>query len=154
MTQKYQKILVPYDGSEFSKKALDEAVMISKKFGSQILLVNVVNESLFKDQPSLFSGYLRGTESMEKSYTNQRMEHTSNLLQGLCFDLEKEGIKATSHVVSGYPKKEILRFAKKQEIDLIIAGSQGLGGMKKLKVLGSVSRWITENSDCPVLIVH
>ena len=82
------------------------------------------------------------------------LEHTSNLLQGLCFDLEKEGIKATSHVLSGYPKKEILRFAKKQEIDLIIAGSQGLGGMKKLKALGSVSRWITENSDCPVLIVH
>ena len=144
---------MPYDGSNFSKKAIFEAATISKAFGSQILILNVVNESSFKEQPSLFSGYLQGTK-ITKNFTNQIIENMNNMLQGLCFDLEKQGIKATSHVVSGYPKKEILKFAKRQDVDLIVMGSQGLGGIKKLRVLGSASRWVTENSDCPVLIVH
>ena len=153
MTKKYQKVLVPYDGSNFSKKAISEAATISKTFGSQILILNVVNESSFKEQPSLFSGYLQGTK-ITKNFTNQIIENMNNLLQGLCFDLEKQGINATSQVISGYPKKEILKFAKRQDVGLIVMGNQGIGGMKKLRVLGSVSRWITENSDCPVLIVH
>ncbi len=154
MAKQYDKLLVPYDGSSFSKKAISEAAMISKTFGSQIMILNVVNESSFKEQPpSLFSGYIQGTKVV-KNFTNQALENMENLLQSICFDLEKQGIKATSHVVSGYPKKEILKFAKRQDVDLIVMGSQGLGGMKKLRVLGSVSRWITENSDCPVLIVH
>ncbi len=153
MVKQYDKLLVPYDGSSFSKKAISEAAMISKTFGSQIMILNVVNESSFKEQPSLFSGYIQETKVV-KNFTNQALENMENLLQNICFDLEKQGIKATSHVVSGYPKKEILKFAKRQDVDLIVMGSQGLGGMKKLRVLGSASRWITENSDCPVLIVH
>ena len=47
------------------------------------------------------------------------------------------------HVFSGIPKKAILKFVKDNKIDLIVIGSQGLGGIKKIKTLGSVSRTIS-----------
>ena len=48
----------------------------------------------------------------------------------------------------------ILEFAKKNDIDLIVMGSKGLGGIKKIKALGSVSRKISENATCPVMLIH
>jgi len=44
--------------------------------------------------------------------------------------------------------------AKKMKVDIIVIGSVGLTGIKKLKALGSVSRKVSELSDCPVLIIR
>ena len=131
MSRRYHNILISYDGSEFSKNALTEATMISKAFGSKILLLNVVNETMFREQsPSLFTGYLQEVTNVEESITNNIIEQKNSLLQRLCFDLKKEDISASSHVIFGHPKKKILEFAKSHKIDLIIMGSQGLGGIK------------------------
>ena len=48
----------------------------------------------------------------------------------------------------------ILDYSKKNNIEVIIMGSRGLGGLKKIKVLGSVSRKVAENSTCSVMLVH
>lgn len=154
MAQKYKRILVPYDGSKYSEKALEEAAMISKVCNSTIFLLNVVNESVFKEHPSLFSGYIRGTKNNDENLAYKIIDQTENSLERICFDLSKKGIKMSHHVISGIPKKEILKFIKDNKIDLVVIGSQGLGGIKKLKILGSVSRAIVENALCPVLVVH
>jgi nucleotide-binding universal stress UspA family protein len=49
---------------------------------------------------------------------------------------------------------KILELAEKEKVDLIVIGNVGLSGVSKLKTLGSVSRAISERSQCPVLIVH
>ena len=48
----------------------------------------------------------------------------------------------------------ILNYADKEKVDLIIIGNIGLGGLSKFKALGSVSRSVSEKATCPVLIVH
>jgi len=97
--------------------------MIAKALKSTISLLNVINESVFKEQPSLFSGYLRGTKSNEESFLVQIIDRTESMLQRICFEIEKKGIKIIPHVFSGIPKKDILKFVKDNKIDLIAIGS-------------------------------
>ena len=154
MGNKYNRILVPFDGSDYSKKALDEAILISKMFNASILLLKVVNESIFKENPSLFSGYLRGTTNYDRNLPYKIIDQEKNLLEGICFAVAKKNMKISNQVTVGNTKIEILKFAKDNKIDLIVIGSQGLSGIKKLKILGSVSRVVIENALCPVLVVH
>ncbi len=67
---------------------------------------------------------------------------------------KKKGVKASYKVVSESPAKAILDHAKTNKNGLIIMGSQGLRGINKIKILGSVSRHVLENSPCPVVIVY
>ena len=58
-------------------------------------------------------------------------------------------------VVIGNPAQVIIDVAnKKQKVDLIIMGSTGLKGISKVRALGSVSRHVCENANCPVMLVH
>ena len=58
-------------------------------------------------------------------------------------------------VVIGNPAQVIIDVANnKQKVDLIIMGSTGLRGISKVRALGSVSRHVCENANCPVMLVH
>ena len=58
-------------------------------------------------------------------------------------------------VVIGNPAQVIIDVANnKQKVDLIIMGSTGLRGISKVRALGSVSRHVCENANCPVILVH
>lgn len=66
----------------------------------------------------------------------------------------KEGIRAQTKIVVGRPADQILSFAKREKIDLIVIGSTRLKGLLRIKGLGSVSRNVAEKSLCPVLTVR
>ena len=73
--------------------------------------------------------------------------------------LMNENIKVTSKVLIGNTSSstsdQILKFAKDNQINMIIMGSKRLEkGVSKIKALGSVSRSVSERASCPVLIVH
>ena len=67
---------------------------------------------------------------------------------------EQKGVSVSYNITQGNVANEILSFAKKKRISLIIIGSQGLHGIGKLKTLGSVSRKVSEQAKCPVLLVR
>ena len=70
--------------------------------------------------------------------------------------LEKENIKFNIIVSTDeLPiSEQILKFATENNIDLIIIGSHRLSEISKIKALGSVSRKVAENVDCPIMIIH
>ena len=73
--------------------------------------------------------------------------------------LANENIRVTSKVLIGNTgsstSDQILKFAKDNQINMIIMGSKRLDkGVSKIKALGSVSRSVSERASCPVLIVH
>ncbi len=72
--------------------------------------------------------------------------------------LEKENIKFNIAVLRDEQQQsvseQILKFASDNKIELIIVGSQRLSKISRIKALGSVSRKISENADCPVMIIH
>jgi nucleotide-binding universal stress UspA family protein len=141
----FARILVPYDGSNFSKKALDLAIEISKKFGSDLWFLTVLD----KDLPLQHTKTNADSRHAKKSLSSIELDLRNRVL-----DCKEQGASADYELIKGSPKETILRFAKKRKMDLIIMGSQGMHGIKKIKTLGSVSRAVSEKAQCPVLLVH
>jgi nucleotide-binding universal stress UspA family protein len=70
-------------------------------------------------------------------------------------ELNEKGINARSIVKVGDPADEILEVARNEMVHAIIMGSSG--SLKKLherKGVGSISRWISEIANCPVILMR
>lgn len=150
-----KKILVPYDGSKYSKKAISYAKEMTRKFDAIMYLLTVVDEH----------EYLHGVllAELEDDYTikdtvqkfiKSEVKIAQKITSKLAKQYEKEKIKVHHHAMKGNPTEAILDYAKANNIDLIILGSKGLSGFGKLNALGSVSRKISEMAKCPVMIIH
>lgn len=152
---KFGRILVPVDGSTFSRKALFHAITIAKRLGSKIHVIIVVDPGEFP--PGMLLGLLQKDKLLQESIakfmaavkTQARREAMADA--AVC---KSRGVDASYDILSGKPVEMILKYAKGKKIDLIVIGSQGLRGFGKLKVLGSVSRKVSELSPCAVMIVH
>jgi nucleotide-binding universal stress UspA family protein len=149
----FDEILVPYDGSKFSKKALGKSVGISKKFGSRLHLLTVVNLSYIQPPGGLL-GVTRSANNPAKRFLNSSRLDAKKALAEQVRLCKKFGSKADYSVRVGNVTEQILKFAKQKKITLIIIGSQGLHGFGKLKTLGSTSRKVSELASCPVLIIR
>jgi nucleotide-binding universal stress UspA family protein len=69
-------------------------------------------------------------------------------------ECEKNNVKVSYKILEGDSASTIIEAADQKKVDLVIMGSVGLTGIKKLKALGSVSRKVSENVSCPILIVR
>lgn len=145
-----KKILVAIDGSPMSDKAAEEAVRMAagnpSQFKSRIcamLVLPNVPRSTFAD----FAPTPPVTESEEWEERRQR----------IFFVIEKKaaeyGIPLDVRVAYGDPADELIAFAEKEEIDVIIIGSSGKGFLRR-KVLGSVSHKVVTNARCSVYVVR
>jgi nucleotide-binding universal stress UspA family protein len=121
------RILVGYDGSLQSRKALTEATAIAKDFSGFIKVVNV---------------YEKGKEKEAEKAVNEAKQN-----------LEKEDVKHEVALVLGSnPAKALVLIAKQENIGLIIIGNRGLGS-KLSFLLGSVSKQVVTDAYCNVLVV-
>ena len=148
------KILVPYDGSRYSIKALTKAMELARNLDSQIFLFSVV--SLDYISPPGMLGLIRTRKEKEsiKKWTKKIQTDTEKMLKTAAKRCEEKGITVSYNVGRGNITNEVLNFSKKKKISLIVIGNQGLHGINKIKTLGSVSRRISEHASCPVLIVR
>ena len=121
------RILVGYDASTQSKRALDEAITIAKKFSGFIKVISVYGRGL-KEKAETSVIEVRETLNKEK----------------VTYDIEL--------VVGSNPAKTLESTSKKENFDLIVIGSRGLGNTASL-LLGSVSRQVVSNAQCNVLVV-
>jgi nucleotide-binding universal stress UspA family protein len=151
MNRKYKNILVPYDGSKHSQKALEMAVDMGSMFGSTLYVVNVADLSTVSPPGwNLSQGTRKTISQITKSVKN-----TSELqLKKIQEKYRDSGVPMKEFVLEGNAVDKLLKFAQDKEIDLIIIGSRGLSGISKIMTLGSTSRKISEMAKCPVTIVH
>ena len=153
--KKYKKILVPYDGSKYSKEALNEASEIAKKFGSTLYLLMVVDVSAVKP-PGMLLGIMM--EKRLKKLSSQLLESVKSkaekMLESEMQSCRKSGVETYYEIQTGNAVESILKFANRLDVDLIVIGSRGLSGIGKIMALGSVSRKISEEANCPVMIIR
>ena len=136
----YNKILVGFDGSEFSRAALLEAANRIKRRGGKIILLNAVyfDEEEFGNKP----------EQLEK-----RMESGKKICSGAKEMVRKEfGIDIESIVSEGEPPEVIARTAQEMNADLIAMGTHGRRGIKRF-IMGSVTSGVIGHAPCDVLVV-
>jgi len=157
----YRKILVPYDDSEPSNKALDHAVNIAKRSGqSEVMVLYVIAEYPhyhFIERPA------RSIKTGEKTTLSQYLKEVYELIRERANDVlekkkeeikKKAGLEIRTKVLTGHISDTIIDFAAKEEVDLIVIGNIGRTGFSKIKMLGSVSRSVSERAQCPVMIIH
>ena len=157
----FEKILVPYDGSQFADKALENAIGIAKMSGSntQITLLHVTPNipiPLTFERPvySAKTGKSIPLTQYIQELIEEMEENASKMLEEERQKYAHHNIKIETILLNGYPSEKIVEFAEKENVDLIVIGNIGLSGLSKVKALGSVSRSVSENASCPVLIVH
>ncbi|MDE1863459.1 MAG: universal stress protein [Thaumarchaeota archaeon] len=152
---RFGRILVPTDGSKYSRKALSHAMGLAKMLGSSIHIIMVVDPGEFP--PGMLLGLLKEDgmvqESMSKfmSLVKTRARREVMAESSIC---KSERIDVTCDILSGKPAEMILKYARGKKVGLIVIGSTGLRGLGRLKALGSVSRRVSELAPCPVMVVH
>lgn len=152
MEGKYGRILVPYDGSKYYRKSLGEAIEIARKFSSKIYLLHAIDALAaippIQDDPDYHIEMKKFQQSLKNAVSKSDL-----ILRNEVLHCKEKDIDADYRVVIGSAADAILKFAKKTNIDLIVMGSQGLSGIRKIIALGSVSRKVSELAQCPVLLV-
>jgi len=136
-----KKIIVAYDGSPDSDKALKLAVALAKALGADIDLVTVVEAS------SMISTEVRNYEA-QKAMIKQGGE--AHLAMGLKKAAEL-GVQANGIVLEGNTPEQIIKYAETAAASLIVVGTRGLGGFAQL-MLGSVARALVKHSGISVVV--
>lgn len=140
------KILVPVDFSEHSKKALSYAISFAGKFHSEMILVYVVEPTIY---PADFSFGQVAVPSIE----NELRERGKAELENLANTLVGESTPVKTIVRTGKPYLEIIKTAEEEGIDIIIIATHGHSGVEHL-LFGGTTEKVVRKAPCPVLIVR
>lgn len=136
----YMNILVPLDGSDYSKKALLQACDMAKNYQANLILVYVVDKS-------------RSLNLLDKNeYLKMLRRFGEKVLVKGKETAKTKGMDVTTIMKEGNITNEIVKLAKNKKCNLIIVGSKGLGATARF-FLGSISNKLANNSPCSVLIV-
>lgn len=140
-------IVVGFDGSEHSRRALNWAIDEARQRNGQLRLITAWNKPPMAWYPAVLetaAGEVAAEESPEQIAGTLQAEGLKSAAD--------EGVAATGQVVKGdSPASAILGAAK--DADLIVVGSRGHGGFPGLR-LGSVSTQVINHAPCPVLVVR
>lgn len=166
----FTNILIAYDGSQSSLKAVKMGIDMYKRMQANITILHVLEETSVNvpipstrpgtapaagmgsvDGLNIYTHNVKDRVPAQQHVATANHEGTEQALNEVHALLSQERVEAPVEVMQGDPAKTICNFADTQESDLIIIGSRGLGGLKKL-ILGSVSDKVTNTANCPVLI--
>lgn len=137
------KVLVPYDGSDEAGEALRLALRTHED--AEIVVLHVIDP--------VGKGGEKGTkaawwnlwyEDREKT-AEERLEEAREIA-------DEEGHEITTEIRTGKPSKEIIEYAKKEGVELIVMGRQGETGLSRV-LLGSAAENVARHSDTPVTLV-
>lgn len=140
----FSKILVPFDGSGFSEKAFEKALEIAEKFESKLVVMTVI-QSKISDSSGISITRMQEIHDEEENIATSMLKKLE----------EKANVKniplSIKTVYNPSSSDGIVNYAHSNNIDLIVMGSHGRTGFKKM-VLGSVASGVVGHSKCPVLI--
>jgi nucleotide-binding universal stress UspA family protein len=155
MNTMYKKILVAFDGSEASKHALDHAVSVADMIKAEIHIISVVPRVMMPVFPDEGFGAAPVTAAQDMSDYQERMKNVyGKSLEEAEQDIKNHypDLQVETRLLEGRPSATIVDEAENNDMDLIVIGSRGLGGITGW-ILGSTSRRIVDSCTKPVLVV-
>lgn len=140
----FKNVLVPVDGSENSNRAAEIATAIAKKHGARLFVLHVIPTPAYLYTNPFLEEYVQLADKKAKTIVDD----------GVSF-ARSHGVKAFGHTMKYVPSvvEAITEYAVNKKVDLIVIGTRGLSGYKKL-LLGSVASGIISHAHCEVLIVR
>jgi nucleotide-binding universal stress UspA family protein len=151
MTTGISKIMVGIDGSKESINAADYAIDIAKKHNAELIAVNVLTSDIgytysspgVESPPLTIREIILLAEDEVKKWFNDVKEKA-----------DKNGVRFRSEIIIAKKStvSSMLDYAEEQNINLIVIGTRGRSGIKKM-LLGSIASGLVTYAACPVLVV-
>ena len=138
----FSRILVAVDGSESAKKAFEKSIFLAQKCNSRLDVIHVVLDSTYS-----------GDSATTFELIEELKENGTKLLEQCKTLAIKNNVMVQTLLELGDHAQVIIDVANKNNYDLNIMGSRGLGAFKEL-LLGSVSFKVMHHARCPVMIVR
>lgn len=143
--KKFTKILVAVDGSEASMDAADYAIEIARKYDSELIALYVILSDITLFGPNLPPHIIE--------IRQQAQQHLDRIKQKLSDHAYDDKIHMRTEIISSTTTVGgIVNFAERENVDLIVIGTKGRSGFKKL-LLGSVASGVVTYAHCPVIVV-
>jgi len=144
-----KRILVPLDGSDFSFRAAEYAINLAKLTGGDILCLHAIGNLTYTE-------YMAPSGLTVSRYIQEAKKQTEEWFSQVKSKASKQGVKvAAADTIFNLPSvaESIINYASEQKADLIVIGTRGRSGLKRL-VLGSVASAVVAHAGCPVLVTR
>ncbi len=139
---RYRTILVPFDGSVYSKKALEQACRMSQLDGSAVTVLYVIPR--YEEMVEFFR-----SSSIRKSLNGE----AEKIMDAARIIASENGVEIITEVQEGNPAEKAVENAGTHKCDLIIMGGYGWRGVNKA-IIGSTTERVIISAPCPVLVVR
>ena len=148
-TVNFTRIMVAFDGSKDATNAVRFAAALSKRFGAELIVAHVFGS------PSLGLSAASGMPVPDYSELEDAAKVAGQKVLAAGVQLAADaGVKATGELKEAPSVVEALvEYAAEQKVDLIVVGTRGMTGFKKL-IMGSVSSGLVSHAHCPVFVVR
>jgi universal stress protein A len=138
-------ILAPTDFSDYSKKALSDALELAQTFGAKLSLLHVLEPSPYLGEFTL--------PTMGEELLGDLERQASAALAQLLPDAQEAKVEVTRAVAIGSPSQTIIETAEAEHVDLIVMATHGRTGLSHL-LIGSVAERVVRTAPCPVLTIR
>lgn len=140
----FHKVLVATGGSPWSEQAVQYAIGLAKDYDLPLVILHVITDAppyFIAEAGASVDQVLEGSEEVGRGILAEAVRHA-----------DEAGIKSEAELAWGRVPAVICRVAQERSCDLIVVGSRGLTGFKRL-MLGSISNAVAAKAPCPVLVV-
>ena len=144
----YNNILIAVDGSTASQRGLAEGLQLAKATGGRVLLVHVVNAMLLESEIASTAYYQALAEAFRQEGSHI-LDKAARVAREAGVPFEEKLIEK----IGAHAAEEIVRAAKDWHADLIVIGTHGRRGMKRV-VMGSDAELVLRHAPTPVLLVR
>lgn len=139
----YRRILVPFDGSKGSWKAVRKSILLAREQGAELALLSVVERL---PQYAATVGEVEEEAARGKEFFAQLHQEAVSLAG-------EQGIELRVETVVGHAAQSVVRHADERAVDLIVIGHSGHGRVWGT-LLGSTASRVVDQAHCDVLIVR
>jgi nucleotide-binding universal stress UspA family protein len=144
------KIMVPYDGSPPSQRAVEYSLRIATAVGKPTVDVHLLNVQ--EADANVLDYFRRDAAESAARLVATRRDAGSKLLAGAAKTVESGGVRAELTVLLGDPASVIASYVNNQHCDMVVMGTRGLGPVGGL-MLGSVASKVISLVKVPVTLV-
>jgi nucleotide-binding universal stress UspA family protein len=138
----FKKILIPTDGSEYTKTAIAKGLALAKSMDAEVTAMYVVDQTSFINFPM---------DSTIVSVYSLLEKEGKEAVDYIVAEGQKIGVKVNPVIEEGAPARKITEASK--NFDLIVMGTLGRTGVSKI-LLGSVAEKVVRYAQCPVMVIR
>jgi nucleotide-binding universal stress UspA family protein len=140
----YENVLIPTDGSEQAANAIEEGIRLASELDATVHALHVVDEFEAKIVP------ITGEQEDKRA---EYMEHGEQVVDEVADLATEAGVESVTAIETGLAHKMIVNYVEDNDIDIVVIGSRGLGGVEEM-ILGSTADKVIRLVDEPVTVVY